>query len=105
MIFDGYAAALPLIASDIDYVKERAREERAALELPRNQPEVAAERLAAALRERAALLSLAQAAHRAAAHHCAEAWYTRRAEWTIDAYERHQSGIGSSNPALKSTTP
>jgi glycosyltransferase involved in cell wall biosynthesis len=88
MIFDGYAAGLPLVAYDIDYVKERDREERATLSLRSNDVESSARTLARAATERGTLTPLARAARRAAEHHSAESWYERRAQWTLEAHER-----------------
>jgi len=88
MIFDGYAAALPLVATDIAYARERADEEGAAALLPRGDPEAAGARLAPLARERGALLELAGAAREAGLFHAADAWYARRAGWTFDAVDR-----------------
>ncbi|MGH7215499.1 MAG: glycosyltransferase [Tepidisphaeraceae bacterium] len=90
MIFDGYAAALPLVAYDIEYVKERAAEERATFDLPRNDVKTSAERIAKLAKNRGQLTELTNAAHAAAETHCAESWYRRRAEWTIEAHERRR---------------
>lgn len=92
MIFDGYAAGLPLIAYDIAYVRERSREDRTVLELPLLDPDAAAVRLAAVVGERGQIAELARVARHAAEEHAAEAWYERRAGWTLEAYERRKSG-------------
>lgn len=91
MIFDGYAAGLPLIGSDIDYVVERAHRENAAILLPRAEREAAVERLVRLDRDRADLAALACAAHAAAEHHAADRWYRRRAAWVVEAIERESS--------------
>lgn len=88
MIFDGYAAGLPLIASDIDYVVERAHSEEAAVVLPRADRDASIERLARLCRERGELAALACAAHAAAEHHAADEWYKRRATWVLEAIEQ-----------------
>ncbi len=88
MIFDGYAAGLPLLGSDIEYVVERAHSEGAAVVLPRGDPEAAIDRLVRIDRERSELAALAAAAHAAAEHHAADQWYARRAAWVLDAVER-----------------
>jgi glycosyltransferase involved in cell wall biosynthesis len=89
MIFDGYAAGLPLVASGIEYVKERAREEQAAVLLPRDDIPAAARLLHDLCRHRERLADLSWRARTAAEFHSAEAWYQRRAEWTFEAYDRH----------------
>jgi len=89
MIFDGYAAGLPLIAYDIGYVREREREERATALLPRQELEQSAAVLAALCADRPILATLARAAHAAAEYHAAERWYRQRAQWTFEAYDAH----------------
>lgn len=91
MIFDGYAAALPLIASGIPYVLQRAREERATLVLPQDDAQAGARLLAELDAQRGRLVELSWAAHAAARYHCAEAWYERRAQWTHEAVERRRA--------------
>lgn len=88
MIFDGYAAGLPLVAYDIDYVKEREREEHATISLRSNDIESSAQTLAQLASNRARLAGLARAARSAAEHHSAESWYERRATWTLEAHMR-----------------
>ncbi|MBX3272523.1 MAG: glycosyltransferase [Sandaracinaceae bacterium] len=93
MIFDGYAAGLPLVASPIPYVEERARAERATALLPDDVLE-AADALAALDRDRARLGELARRACDAAAYHAADAWYARRAERTHEAVDRARRARG-----------
>jgi glycosyltransferase involved in cell wall biosynthesis len=95
MIFDGYAAGLPLIGFDIPYVTERADQEHATVLLPSDQIEKSAAILVQLNAARARLADLSRAARAAAEYHAAENWYRRRAEWTIEAVDRHRSGRGS----------
>lgn len=88
MIFDGYAAGLPLVAYDIDYVRERDSTEHATACLARGDVEAGARTLVALDANRQRLADLARAARAAADHHAAEAWYERRAQWTLEAHER-----------------
>lgn len=88
MIFDGYAAGLPLLAADIPYVQERAAEDGATILLPRAAPEAAAARLVQLDHHREQLIGLTHAALRAATHHAADTWYQRRAQWTHEAVDR-----------------
>lgn len=89
MIFDGYAAGLPLVAYDIDYVKERDREEHATISLRSSDIEASARVLVEIAENRARLCALSRAARAAAEHHSAESWYERRAQWTLEAHEKH----------------
>jgi glycosyltransferase involved in cell wall biosynthesis len=93
MIFDGYAAGLPLIAAGIPYVRERADEEHATLVLP-DDAEDAAALLARLAADRTPLVPLTRAAIAAGKYHAADQWYARRAEWTHEAVEkaRHRAG-------------
>ncbi len=86
MIFDGYAAGLPLIAGRIDYTIERSAEGTTVL-LPDDDAQ-AVERLCGLWRDRTLLAPAARAAHRMAYDHAAEAWYARRAAWTFDMLDR-----------------
>ncbi len=89
MIFDGYAAALPLIAFAIDYVRERSEQEHATVVLPFEQIDASAKVLIDLDKNRGRLAELARAARTAAEYHTCENWYRRRTQWTIEAFERH----------------
>jgi len=89
MIFDGYAAGLPLVAFDIGYVLERHAQEHATHLLPHDKIEESAQALAELCRNRDLLPKMSRAARAAADYHAAENWYRRRAEWTIEAVARH----------------
>lgn len=94
MIFDGYAAGLPLVAFDIAYVQERARQELAAVLLPRGQVAASAAALAALCGQPERLGELSRNARAAASYHCADHWYARRAQWTFEAIERRKPAAG-----------
>jgi glycosyltransferase involved in cell wall biosynthesis len=85
MIFDGYAAGLPLLGYGIEYVREREQEDGAARAVTSGDPAAAAALLCQLDRDRESLTTLAQRAHAAARFHAADAWYRRRAEWTYAA--------------------
>jgi glycosyltransferase involved in cell wall biosynthesis len=85
MIFDGYAAGLPLLGYGIEYVRERESEDGAARSVPVGDASAAAAMLCALDRDREPLVRLAKRAHEAALYHAADAWYRRRAEWTYEA--------------------
>ena len=95
MIFDGYAAGLPLVAFNIGYVRERHEQEHTVFLLPRDQIQESAFALAALCRHPRQLAELSRSAQAAAQYHCAENWYRRRAEWTIDSVERHTRARGT----------
>lgn len=88
MIFDGYAAGLPLIGWDINYIKERSESEGATWILPLGDITGSVARLVELARDRPRLWQLTQAALQGAEYHAADHWYQRRAEWTLEAMER-----------------
>ncbi len=88
MIFDGYAAGLPLIASGIPYVLERAEDEGATVVLARDDIESSAERICALDARREELVALTHAAMRGARQNAADIWYARRADWTSEVVSR-----------------
>ncbi len=88
MIFDAYACGLPVVAYDIEYVRERADIDGGVEALPFLDIDGAAHRIAALDRDRGRLVTLAMEALAAARENTAEAWYRRRAEWTFEAYDR-----------------
>jgi glycosyltransferase involved in cell wall biosynthesis len=85
MIFDGYAAGLPLLGYGIDYVREREAEDGAARSVPVRDTTAAANLLCTLDRDRQQLANLTRRAREAALYHAADAWYRRRAEWTYEA--------------------
>jgi glycosyltransferase involved in cell wall biosynthesis len=91
MIFDAYAAGLPMVAYGIEYVKERAEKEGATVLLTPGEPEKAGALLAELARDRSKLRQLTEQAARAAAYHAADVWYARRAQWTFEALDRFES--------------
>jgi len=99
MIFDGYAAGLPLVGAGIEYVEERARSEHATVLLPRWNSQAVAARLTELDRDRHVLVPLARAALAAARDHAADVWYRRRAEWTHDAVTTHHRELTSAQSA------
>lgn len=88
MIFDGYAAGLPLLGSDIEYIRERASEENASLVLPRADVARAAHDLATLARDPTRLAELARRAYDAGRYHAADHWYRRRAQWVNEIVTR-----------------
>lgn len=99
MIFDGYAAGLPLISTDINYAQERADEDGAAVLLPRAHPEVAPRVLHDLDLRRETLAELTEKAYAAAEYHAADRWYSRRAEWTFEIADRQRAHTSITVPA------
>jgi glycosyltransferase involved in cell wall biosynthesis len=90
MIFDGFSVGLPLIAYEIEYVRERAAEDRATVLLPRRNLEASAEKILELFRQPERLVELAREARLAGSYHAADNWYRRRADWTFEAVDSHR---------------
>jgi glycosyltransferase involved in cell wall biosynthesis len=90
MIFDGYAAGLPLLAYGIEYVREREAEEGAARSVPMRDLNAVADLLCEIDSDRKQLVELTKRAHQAAFYHSADSWYRRRAEWTFEAVANYR---------------
>lgn len=88
MIFDGYAAGLPLLGYDIPYVRERAAEEQATVLLPSGDIAGAADELVRLAADSGRLAHLARTALRAGYDNASDVWYRRRAAWTLEALDR-----------------
>ena len=100
MIFDAYAAGLPIVAYGIEYVKYRARMEGAMVVVPaRDVPALAREIAAIDRGRRERLAPVTHGAVGAAPDHSADAWYAKRAQWTFEAVERHERERGARSPA------
>jgi glycosyltransferase involved in cell wall biosynthesis len=91
MIFDGYAAGLPLLGYGIDYVREREAEDGAARSVAVRDVSALATLLCEVDRERRPLAALSECAREAARFHAADAWYQRRADWTHEAVADHHA--------------
>jgi glycosyltransferase involved in cell wall biosynthesis len=90
MIFDGYAAGLPLIGSDIEYVRSCSLRDKAALVLPARDREKSVRTLVDFSKGPQDVAALSRAALAAAHVHAADAWYRRRANWTFEAVALHR---------------
>ncbi len=107
MVFDAYAAGLPIVAYAIDYMRERADAEKATELVEPRDPANLAKHLAtlATAQGRARLEELARAAVLAAPQHAADVWYAKRAAWTLEAVERHDAGHRARAGAPAMTSP
>lgn len=91
MIFDGYAAGLPIVGYGIEYVKHRSAMERAAIVAPALDVDALGREIAVIDAARVArLVEATRRACDAAPGHSADAWYAKRAEWTFEAVARHE---------------
>lgn len=88
MIFDGYAAGLPIIGYDIEYLKERSENEDTAMLSPLGDIDAFANSLKKLDNNREWFYKASDNAYHAAQKYAADVWYGKRAKWTIDMYER-----------------
>jgi glycosyltransferase involved in cell wall biosynthesis len=86
MIFDGFAAGLPLLGHDIPYARELLAKNHAGILWKKGR---GLEVLAKLNRDRSQLSDLAYEARLMGLYHAADIWYKRRAEWTFEAIDRH----------------
>lgn len=91
MIFDGYAAGLPLIGYATPYIQERAQEDGTTIVSAVNDINELARTLYRITQNRAELCGLAANVQAAARYHSADAWYRRRAEMTFEAVANYRS--------------
>jgi glycosyltransferase involved in cell wall biosynthesis len=90
MLYDGYAAGLPVLGTAIQFIRHRAAQERAAVVFGVGDAEAGAEELMRLDRDRRALASLMRRARAAGLEHCSENWFRRRREWTLEAVDRRR---------------
>jgi glycosyltransferase involved in cell wall biosynthesis len=94
MLYDGYAAGLPLLAANIPFVLHRAKVDGAAVTFPVGDVEAGGEVLSRLCQERARLRDLSNRARLAGLEHSAESWYRRRRDWTVQAVDRSRRRCG-----------
>ncbi len=88
MIFDGYAAGLPLVGYPIEFVVERARNDGCCVYTGESTVESGVELICNLVADPDMMIELSRKARTAALFHCAEAWFERRAGWTFEMLER-----------------
>lgn len=88
MIFDGYAAGLPLIGYPIGFVVERAEADGCCLPSDKSTVDSGVDTLYRLVENPNEIIDLSRRARKAAEYHCAEAWYKRRSEWTFEMMAR-----------------
>jgi glycosyltransferase involved in cell wall biosynthesis len=91
MAYDAYACGLPLITSDIPFLKTRANSDQASMIFPVGDVQEASRIITQLDRCRDSLAQLSIRARCAGLRHSVESWYGKRTEWTIEAVERHES--------------
>ena len=91
-LFDALAGGCALICYDLSYTRQVLDDCGHGVAVAMGDHRGLAAQLLAVDRDRARLVAWMQAAHAAAPRHTAEAWYERRAEWTIGAAARGNVG-------------
>lgn len=94
MVYDAMAAGLPLIGTRIPFLEHRIRSDRMGVLVDIGDSSAAAEVLRQFHNEPERLKFLSRAALAGGRRHSSEEWYRRRAEWTQQAVEQHQSNRG-----------
>jgi glycosyltransferase involved in cell wall biosynthesis len=90
MVYDGYAAGLPIIATEIPFMSHRAAADGAAVTFAIDDAASGAALLTDLWRDPRRLRELSNRAQAAGLHHAIETWYARRRAWTIEAVERRR---------------
>ena len=93
MIFDGFAAGLPLIGKPIPFLANRARRDEP-VELVNSVGEVAA-KIQALDQDREQLASLAKQARQHGEHNTVEYWYRKRVAWVCEVLEKRGSPVAA----------
>jgi glycosyltransferase involved in cell wall biosynthesis len=91
-LFDAMAGGCALLAFDVPFTRQVVEEVGHGEVVERGSDDALASRIVALDRDRSRLAGWMGAAARRAPEHAAEVWYRRRAEWTVEAYERHRRG-------------
>lgn len=84
MIFDGFAAGLPLISTPIPYTEEVINHSGA------GQLFETSDDLTKIAKNRDNLVKFSNLAREEALKQSADYWYAKRTQWTIEAYDKHQ---------------
>jgi glycosyltransferase involved in cell wall biosynthesis len=88
-LFDGMAGGCALVAFAIPFVRQVLEQCRHGAAVPIGDIAALSEALLGAHRDRNTLAQWVRAAVDAAHGNTADVWYRRRAQWTLEAYERH----------------
>jgi glycosyltransferase involved in cell wall biosynthesis len=88
-LFDGMAAGCALLGFAIPFLRQVVDESSHGRAVPIGNTAALTDAILGAHRDRNTLVQWVRAAVHAAHENAAEVWYRRRAQWTIEAYERH----------------
>jgi len=94
MVYDAMAAAMPLVTTDIPFLRARADTDGVSRLFPVGDIEAGARVLQRLDQDRDGFAILARRAREAGIRHCVENWYQRRLEWTQEAVEAHHRRHG-----------
>jgi glycosyltransferase involved in cell wall biosynthesis len=97
MLYDAMAAGLPLVGSNIPFLRHRVQADQIGVLVDIHDSTAAAAHLQHFHAEPLHLAQLARAARAAGHRHTIERWYGRRSEWTLGAFARHSAA----HPALR----
>lgn len=88
MVYDAYASGLPLITSDIAFLRHRANKDKASIVFGVGDIEAGCSKIMSLNSDRKMLADLSLKARALGKEHSVEQWYGRRLDWTIEAVER-----------------
>lgn len=95
MVYDAFAAGLPLLTSDIFFLQRRSERDGASLVFPVGAIERGAEALEALHGDRARFVALSHAAREAGLRHSVDRWFGERLTWTTEAADRKRAAASS----------
>jgi glycosyltransferase involved in cell wall biosynthesis len=102
-LFDGMAAGCGLLAFDLSFTRQVVEQCGHGAVVARGDVRRLADELLSLDRQRQKLIDWMKTAARCAPEHTAEVWYRRRAQWTFDAYDRHQRAARDTVPIPAAT--
>ncbi|MEM9177723.1 MAG: glycosyltransferase [Myxococcota bacterium] len=88
MVYDAFAAGLPLLTSDIFFLRRRAERDGASVVFPVGAIEAGAEAVAALAADRDRFAALSRTARSAGLRHSVDRWFGERLAWTVEAADR-----------------
>lgn len=93
MVYDAFASGLPLITTDIAFLKRRAEKDCASILIGIGAIEQGASQLVEIDQNRHRLENLSRNALKAGARHTIEHWYHQRLNWTLEALGRPTTSV------------
>jgi glycosyltransferase involved in cell wall biosynthesis len=95
MVYDAFACGLPVLGTDIPFLKCRANLDQALVLWPIGDVEAGAQAVARLDADRERLRCLSSLARLAGVRHTVEYWYGRRTEWTRQLFESEPGREGT----------